>query len=193
MSAPKPDPAERLLVDRIRAGDAMAFEEVFRAHHRALHDFATRYVDSGIEAEDIVHDVFVTIWARRQEWRVQGSVRAYLFGAVRNRAISHLRREVLERRWRGAPDRGPVGEAARYGENEGVRNLEREERARLVRQVLTELPERCRQALVLRWQRQLSYAEIAEVMEISVKTVEIYLTRGAKALRERYHEVFPDD
>jgi RNA polymerase sigma-70 factor (ECF subfamily) len=188
----KPDPADRNLVDRIRAGDAAAFEQLFRRYHAELHRFATRYVGSEAGAEDVVHDVFVGIWARRREWTVQGSLRGYLFGAVRNRALSEVRREIVERRWRDAADRGPLGDADRHGENDGIRNLEREERARVVREVLAELPERCRQALVLRWHRQLSYAEIGEAMSISVKTVEIYLTRGAKALRERYRKVFPD-
>ena len=52
--------------------------------------------------------------------------------------------------------------------------------------MLDSLPERCRLALTLRWQRQMSYAEVAEAMEISVKTVEIYVSRGLAALRENY-------
>jgi RNA polymerase sigma-70 factor (ECF subfamily) len=192
MLAPKAAPSERLLVDRIRAGDADAFEQLFRAYHAELLRFVVRYTDSVSAAEDIVHDVFVTIWSRRAEWTVQVSLRAYLFGAARNRALSHARRELLERRWRASADRGPLGDSERHSENDGVRNLEREERASLVRQVLAGLPERCRQSVILRWQRQLSYAEIGEVMGISVKTVEIYLTRGAKALRERYRQAFPD-
>jgi RNA polymerase sigma-70 factor (ECF subfamily) len=192
MLAPKPDATDRVLIDRIRAGDAAAFEQLFRTYQLELREFANRYVDSWETAEELVHDVFVAIWARRQEWTVQGAVRAYLFGAVRNRALSHVRRELLERRWRASADPGPMGDADRHSENEGQRNLEREERARLIKQVLAELPERCRLAVMLRWQRQLSYAEIGEVMGISIKTVEIHLTRGAKMLRERYREVFPD-
>jgi len=192
MLAPKPDATDRVLIDRIRAGDAAAFEQLFRAYQLELREFANRYVDSWETAEELVHDVFVAIWGRRQECTVQGGVRAYLFGAVRNRALSHLRRELLERRWRASADRGPIGDADLHSENEGQGNLEREERARLVSQVLAELPERCRLAVTLRWQRQLSYAEIGEVMGISIKTVEIHLTRGAKMLRERYREVFPD-
>jgi len=192
MLAPRPDIPDRLLVDRIRAGDAAAFEQLFRAHQLELREFVNRYVDSWETAEELVHDVFVAIWARRQDWTVQGGIRAYLFGAVRNRALSHLRHELLERRWRASADPGLMGDPERHSDNEGQRNLEREERARLVRQVLSELPERCRQAVTLRWQRQLSYAEIGEVMGISIKTVEIHLTRGAKLLRERYRAVFPD-
>jgi RNA polymerase sigma-70 factor, ECF subfamily len=191
-SWPSPHP-DAELVARIRGGDAAAFELLFRTYHSDLRAFAVRYVDDVATAEDLVHDVFVAIWARRHDWSVQGGLRAYLFGAARNRAISHLRHQAHERRWLAAADRGPLGDSDRCSQNEGVRNLEREERARLVTEVLAALPERCRTAVVLRWQRQLSYAEIAEVMGISIKTVEIHLTRGAKLLRARYREAFPGE
>jgi RNA polymerase sigma-70 factor, ECF subfamily len=55
----------------------------------------------------------------------------------------------------------------------------------VVQQVLDSLPERCRMAVTLRWQRQLSYAEIAQTMGISVNTVEVHITRACRALRER--------
>jgi RNA polymerase sigma-70 factor, ECF subfamily len=177
------------IVARIRAGDAAAFEQLFRSHQVELRGFANRYVDSWSVAEELVHDVFVAIWARRTAWAVQGNLRGYLFGAVRKRALSHLRRAFIERRWRAAEGATAELDPPRV-ENEGIRNLEREERSAVVRRVLDELPTRCRIAVTLRWQRQLSYAEVAEVMGISVKTVEIYLTRGAKTLRERYREVF---
>ncbi len=191
MLAPKPDPTERVLIDGIRAGDVAAFEQVFQAYHQHLCDFANRYVCSPAVAEEIVHDLFCAIWASREQWQVRGNLRTYLFTATRNRAVSYVRHEVVERRWRERSDWGPA-EAERHAENEGQHNLEAAERIGAVRRLLAELPERCRLALTLRWQREMSYAEIAEAMGISIKTVEIHLARGAKALRERYRELFPD-
>lgn len=185
-----PDP-ERVCLERIRAGDARAFEELFRAYQLELRRFVYRYVDSWAIAEDLVHDVFVAIWRRRTSWTVRGSLRLYLFTAARNNALSHLRREIRERRWRASLERGPLGDSGRHAENDGLRNLEQEERTALVRAAIAELPDRCREAIILRWQRQLSYAEIADAMQISVKTVEIHLTRGAKMLRARFRQVFP--
>ncbi len=61
----------------------------------------------------------------------------------------------------------------------------------MVERVLGRLPERCRLALALRWQRQMSYAEVAAAMGISVKTVEIYVGRGLAALRKSYQTLAP--
>ena len=143
------------LVARVRAGDERALETVFRSHYSPLCDFAARYVRQDALAEELVQDLFADLWARRQSWYVRGSVRAYLFAAVRNRALNL--REILERA---------------------------DLRARLDA-ALESLPERCRLVMHLRWREQMRHAEIASVMGISVKGVEIQLARGLRAIRDR--------
>src|SRR5204862_6147274 len=113
-----------------------------------------------------------------------GNLKTYLYAAVRNLAISHLRHELVERRW---CERVPVTPHV----NEGERRLESAELEAAVERVLDRVPERCRLALTLRWQRQMSYAEVAAAMGISVKTVEIYVGRGLAILRESYQSLAP--
>src|SRR3989440_11560361 len=90
---------ERAWAVRIRAGDAAAFERAFRASLPALCKFACRYVHSREVAQELVHDVFATLWEERARLSV-GKLKSYLYAAVRNSAISHLRHERVERRWR---------------------------------------------------------------------------------------------
>ena len=90
---------ERDWAARIRAGDTAAFERAFRTYHPALCKFACRYVHSRDVAQELVHDVFATLWEERARLRV-GKLKSYLYAAVRNSAISHLRHERVERRWR---------------------------------------------------------------------------------------------
>ena len=171
---------------RIRAGDAAAFERAFRTYHPALCKFAFRYVHSRDVAQELVHDVFATLWEERGRLSVD-RLKSYLYAAVRNLAISHLRHELVERRWR---ERAPAG-AAPLDQNEGEQRLETAELEAAVERVLDRVPERCRLALTLRWQRQMSYAEVAAAMGISVKTVEIYVGRGLAILRESYQSLAP--
>ena len=174
---------EREWAARIRAGDATAFERAFRAYHPALCKFAYRYVRSRDVAQELVHDVFAKLWAERRRLSV-GNLKTYLYAAVRNLAISHLRHELVERRW---CERVPTTPHV----NEGERRLESAELEAAVERVLGRVPERCRLALTLRWQRQMSYAEVARTMGISVKTVEIYVGRGFAALRESRGNLLP--
>ena len=169
-------------VARIRAGDAAAFERVFRTYHPGLCTFAYRYVRSRDVAQELVQDVFAKLWEDRQRLSLRDCFKNYLYTAVRNRAISHLRHDVVERRCIADPSEHHDSD----GGNEGELRLEAEELEAVVERVLRQLPERCRVALALRWQRHMTYAEVAEAMGISVKTVEIHIGRGLAALREAY-------
>ena len=178
-------------VARIRQGDHAAFEEVFRAFYPELCAFAFRYLRSPALAEEAVHDVFARLWHMRGELQVRVGFKAYLYGAVRHRAISLLRRRALEHEWQARAERELLAQPA-YGRNEGPDQVERDQIVAAIEQVLAELPPRCRAAVVLRWQREMSYAEIADTMQISVKTVEVYLARAVKALRAHLPALLPD-
>jgi RNA polymerase sigma-70 factor, ECF subfamily len=183
-SAPR-DPA---LVARIQAGDVGEFERFFRAEFAALCGFADRYLHDRAAAEDLVQQLFADLWERRARWNPQFGARAYLFAAVRNRALNVRKRHAVERDW----EREEAVPSVRTLHPIPLRPDEvfaaRDLRATLDA-LLAALPERCRLVMLLRWREQLSYAEIAAVMEISVKGVENQLARGLRALRERLTDV----
>lgn len=170
------------LVARVRVGDERALELVFRAHYAALCDFAARYVREPALAEELVQDLFADLWARRAGWQVSGSLRAYLYSAVRNRALNLRKRQAVERDWeRDETDSGPI---AQYRSPERPDDaLERRDTRARLHAALESLPERCRLVMHLRWRDQLRHAEIASIMGISVKGVEMQLSRGLRALR----------
>lgn len=182
--AETPQMIDAELVERVRAGDEHAFEQLFRAHYGALAAFARRYLPDESAAEELVQGLFADLWAQRARWKVQSSVRAYLFTAVRNRAINTRRRGLIERDWDEADSR-PETEAMQWSPPLPDAEVEQREMIARLGQALAALPERCRLVMQLRWRDQLSYAEIAETMGISVKGVENQLSRGLKALRER--------
>src|SRR5437660_5998374 len=158
---------ERDWAARIRAGDTTAFERAFRTYHPALCKFACRYVHSREVAQELVHDVFATLWEERARLRV-GKLKSYLYAAVRNSAVSHLRHERVERRWR---EQAPATTAP-LDENEGERRLEAAELQAVVERGRGRLPESCRLALALGLPRQMSDAQVAAAMGISVQNLD---------------------
>jgi RNA polymerase sigma-70 factor, ECF subfamily len=179
------DPAD--VVARVRAGDERAFEALFRTHYDGMCGFAIRYVRERAAAEELVQDLFAGLWARRATWEVRGgagSVRAYLFAAVRNRALNLRARRAVERDWAADEALDDVRTIHRAPAQPDELLEAAELHARLDA-AIESLPERCRLVMQLRWREQLSYAEIAEVMGISAKGVENQLSRGLKALRDR--------
>lgn len=173
------------VVASLRAGDEDTLESLFRTYYSPLCDFAARYVGDGARAEELVQDLFADLWVRRQTLHVHKSVRAYLFAAVRNRALNVRRRDAMESDW--AQDEAiadirtlhPAWEPADAA-------VERDELRARLDAALAALPERCRLVMHLRWREQMPYAEIASVMGISVKGVENQLARGLAAIRHRF-------
>ena len=173
------------VIARIRDGDERAFEELFRTHYSSLCHFAARYVRDDAVAEELVQDLFADLWARRRDWKVRDSVRAYLFASVRNRALNVRKRQVMEIDWEEDEAAAEV-RALHSAPEPADAGLDRADlRARLDR-ALTALPERCRLVMHLRWREQMRHAEIAAVMGISVKGVENQLARGLMAIRQRF-------
>ena len=164
----------------LRAGDAGAFETVFRTYHARLCGFAYSYVRDRAEAEEIVQDVFLGLW-RQKELVVHSSLRAYLFRAVRNRVLNRNAHAQLEQRWLEQHDAATleVVDPSPNAEElvEGAQTADR------LRAAIAALPPGCQTVLRLRWEEQLSYAEIAETLGISVKGVENQLARARRGLR----------
>lgn len=183
-SNPAPDGSD--LLDRLRAGDPRALEELFRQLYAPLCRFAERYLRDRAGAEDLVQDLFAALWARRTRIEIRGSLRAYLFASVRNRALNVRKHQLVERDWE-EDEAVPQVRALHRAPRRPDELLDERELAGRVRGAIAHLPERCRLVMQLRWEEQLAYAEIASILGISVKGVEIQLTRGLRALRARVH------
>lgn len=165
--------------ESIRAGDHDAFEQLFHAYAGALCTFAAQHVDSAAVAEDIVQNVFCDLWNRRTEWRPQGSVKAYLFRAVRNTSLDYLKHRRVEQAWED--------EEKRRDQTSGRRSpadvLQHQELKRAMQHAVEELPERRRLIYCMARNHDMSYAEIAAALDIAPKTVENQIGRALKTLR----------
>jgi RNA polymerase sigma-70 factor, ECF subfamily len=177
--------AELALADRVRGGDEAALATLYRRYYGGLCAFARGLVGHTTDAEEVVHEVFLRVWERRAEWRVIGTVRAYLFGATRNTALNLLRGQHVEWRWGAAFEREPhpVGMAARRRTGDELSAAREIDEA--VAQAIERLPEQCRLVYTMRWHHDLSYAEIAQALGIAPKTVERHVHLALVTLRRR--------
>jgi len=173
------------LVARIGAGEEAAFEQLFRRYYNPLCVFVTRYVGAPDLAEELVESVFARIWEQRLGWEVRGSLTAYLYAAVRHRALDHRRHEAIEGRMRERTQREGLVPGMSQRREHPDRRCELDELTVAVGRAIERLPERCGLVFTLRWQHELSYAEIAATLGIATKTVENQMNRALKALREQ--------
>jgi len=172
------------------AGQATAFRHLFEQHFAELYRFAYRYVRSPEVAKDLVHEGFLRLWKQRSRVDLAGpTARSYLYTIVRYQALDHLRRRRIEDRWRqqyAAPIMADQGAALATDPD---RDFTANEIAVAVEQAVGTLPRRQQQVLLLRWQHQASYDEIAETLGISSKTVAVHLGRAIQRLRELLAQV----
>lgn len=174
---------ERELVSRIRSGDAAAFERLYEEYASGLLGFACTQVRSSEIAEELVQELFLNLWKYREKWGLTRSLKAYLFGALRNRISSYrrttaARHELQQRTADAEADLAALPSAARA--DDLVHEAELRE---AIERAVAALPRRCRETFVLVRQQHLSYADAAEVMGISVKAVEMNIVRAFAALR----------
>ncbi|MGS2763033.1 RNA polymerase sigma factor [Sinomicrobium sp. M5D2P9] len=170
------------LITALKSGNGDAFKFIFEA----LYDDLVRYVFSlcndRAKAEDIVQGTFVKIWEQHQSLAINSSVKSYLFRSCHNRFINSLR-----------GDKNTVSLSDNmYLENfledksdlkEASRNYE------ILQKAIEDLPPKCKEIFTLHKFNGLKYREIAEKLDISIKTVENQVSKAYQRLRE----VFFDD
>lgn len=173
---------DRELLERVRAGDETAYDTVFRAWYGPLVRVAGALLQDSDAAEEVVQEVMVELWRRRHVMDAEVTLRAYLLRAVRNRSLNHLRHLKVRRDTTGDVE-------ALYDEPiASDQPLVARELSEAVRLALNELPPRCREVFDLSRVHGLKYAEIAESLGISQKTVEAQMGKALRVLRERLAE-----
>ena len=170
---------EREWIRKIRLGDGAAFEQLFRSYCQPLVRFARRYVGDTSIAEDLVQDVFLAVWSNRPRLDPEMNIRTYLYAAARNQALKHLRHGEVERR--SAAD----VEQALPRQKTPAEEWQGKELADGVAEAIEALPERTRIVFSMNRFDRLTYAEIAEIQGVSIKTVETQMGRALKFLRHR--------
>ncbi len=188
--APVVAEGEAAWVAGIRAGDAGAFEAMFRTYYAPLHAFAREFVHDAATVDELVQDVLCWVWQHRETWVVDSSLKTYLFGAVRNRALNHVRRERLAERWERMTVADRLARPETLCAEPADARVVEDDFTRALRSTVARLPARCQEAYRLRWLQQLSYREVAQQMGTSVKTVEIQIARALKMLRQGLAEFF---
>lgn len=175
---------------RLRASDREALAEVFEAMHDPLFRYVRSITKNGAAARDITQDLFIRLWDARASLDPSQSLEAYLFRMARNRAYNHERnrrtrtdKEDDVREDSVAQPSAPVLPDAQVDANLLEANLA---------QWIEELPDRQREALSLSRFEGLSHDDVADVMDISPRTVNNHIVRALKTLRERIRAFEPD-
>jgi len=177
---------ESELLARLRQGDDEAYATIFREHYSWLVLSATRLLGDRSLAEEVVQDVMLELWRRRESLAVDSSPQAYLFQSTRNRSLNHIRHERVERMGEpyAAREQAVDAPAQSYVVEEEIQIA--------LKKAIATLPQRCREVFELSRVHNLKYSEIAQTLGISVKTVEAQMGKALRILREELRPWLPE-
>lgn len=171
--------SEQELVQRFQAGEEDAFAIIYDAYHKKVLFFARRFV-SDLNATDITADCFVGLWQRRENFPSLPAISSYLFITVRNRCYNLIAHEQVKEKHKG--------ELINLMETETIPDSDLEDiriqLIGLIRAELSRLPKKMRAVFILSFQEGLKPAEIAEQLNINVKTVSNQKATAIRLLRQ---------
>lgn len=159
------------------------FELLFIRYHKLLCSHAARFVYSEAVAQDIVSEVFCRLWKTKAYEGISTSYRFYLFRSVRNEAYNYIRLEFQP------TEQLEVAEGFVSGQGNSPDTMAQyEEVLCRVEKIVQQLPPQCRRVFLMSRFEGKKYKEIADELEISIKTVEVHMGRALQSMRQGLQE-----
>lgn len=170
------------LFSLIKEDNIKAFEELYNRHWAGLVDAAYRRLQSSQRAEDLVQDLFVSLYQKRTSIEFTVSLQAYLNQALKYKILNEFRSDNTRNTYQKAVFFSPVCK------NDFASALEAKELHRKIDMILESLPEKCRKVFLLSRRENRSNKEISQSLSISLSTVEKHIGRALKTLRNALPE-----
>jgi len=175
---------DKQVITKVVTGDLNTFEMVFRDYYKPLVRYGNTFLKDSDETEDIVQQVFVTLWEKRGQLEIHTSLRAVLYKSVQNACLNKLKhlktRHVYAEEQKTTIDH--------LDTSDPVLANELQER---IQQAMKNMPKQCGRIFKLSRFEQLRYQEIADQLGLSVKTVENQMGKALKIVREELKDYLP--
>ncbi|MCZ4245282.1 RNA polymerase sigma-70 factor [Pedobacter punctiformis] len=166
------------LIALIKEGNKLAFDDVFIKHFKSLHAYAYTIIKERDDAEEIVQNVFVRIWTKRAQLKTDGYLKSFLYRAVHNESLNYLKHKKIRSKFDLH-----YADSAKNDMGNLNKDLMAAELERNIHAAINDLPEKCREVFQLSRFEQLKYQQIADALNISIKTVENQMGKALKILR----------
>lgn len=177
---------EKFLIQGLQTKNKIVFDFVFHYYYSGLCAFAEKIVGDSNASEDIVQDLFFTLWIKYKQIQISSSLKSYLFTSVKNRSLDYLKKKKKKTKHvNSAPY------LQNHAENLSIFWFAESEMETLVQKSLNKLPPRCREIFKLSRFAGLKNQDIAEKLGISKRTVELQISNALKFLRKDLSPYIP--
>ena len=172
-------PDEQLL-QQMAGGNRQAFTELYKRYWEDLFITAAKALRGKEEAADVVQDVFLSLWNRRNELNLQGSLAAYLHTSIRYKCIHYIEKNITRRDYLVQFAEVAVSASSPNAEI----NLQLKEMQQTIKKTVAKMPPKMQEVYRLSRQEHLSYKEISDSMSISVETVKKHIQHALHLIRK---------
>ena len=171
---------EQALIAAVRAGEQAAWEYITRKYYAPILNFIYNMVRDHESAKELIQDVFVNFWVKRDHLYIKASLKAYLYKAARNTALNFVKRKKFEANYQA-----DLAKKLVIHQNETEDTLHFNELEKALYDAIANLPEKGREIFKLSRFEGMTYKEISETMDIPIRTVHYQIGLSLKALREK--------
>ncbi len=170
---------DRVLVMRMKRGDMKAFQELFVTYGEKLYEFSFSYLKDSFVAEEIVQDVFLRIWEIKDDIDEDRSFKSFIYQMTVNKVFNHMKHQVVRQKY----EKYLLNSDHSFGDSPEAQ-LQLSELDQRIRALLQKIPEQQRNVFKLSRIEGLSNPEIADKLNLSIRTVENQIYRTTKFLKE---------
>lgn len=171
-------PEEQQLFEKLKTGDKQAFEKLFRMYYAPLCLYASRLLEDDDFAEETVQSFFVKFWEKREQIQIETSLKNYFFRSVKNLCLNRIKHEKIKQQH--VKSVLAETDVTDFGDYFPEVDLKKD-----IEESIASLPEKRREIFRLSREEGLKYREIAEKLNISIKTVEAQMSLAIKHLKDK--------
>ena len=174
------------VLKELRRGKISAYEKIFKLYYPRLFKYADHFLEDSFATEDLVQEAFIEVWNKRKIFTDEKQFASYLFTIARNRCLNILKRKVIEEKYliKQAQLQSDELYHISFGIENDFTSMEKK-LSQIIEDVISEMPDRCREAFRLKWIQGKKIREIAKIMNISTTMVDKHLAKGLEIARKK--------
>ena len=182
---------EKQLLNQLRKGDEKAFKKIYDAYFNILFTYAHNLLEKSFIAEDVIEDVFLKLWERREVINIKGPLLSYLFTSVKNACLDHIKSENVRRNYRErVMKKALMDDNFAFHKIINVDPLKEKELKKVIKKSVQNLPADYRKVFKMSRYYNMTNKEIAAKLGVSSHTVGKYLNLALQRLENLLKDFF---
>jgi len=177
---------DQMIFQSIKSGDEKALEMLFKEYYQPLCRYANSYLEDPADAEEVVQNCFIKLWEKKENINIQSSVKSYLYQIIRNACLNEIKHQKVKKNYGDMVSL--EGEQHSEASDQTTLRGELEEKIAIA---IQSLPQQCRLIFTMSRFEELKYQEIADQLNLSIKTVENQMGKALKLMRAQLQEYLP--